>query len=67
MTGNLCKFKPKLLYWEIPLVHFGVNHALQTCAKIVQIHTVDTDVVVILASMFQDLTRHYPEAEIWCR
>ena len=42
-----------------------VLHALQQNMKIIEIRTVDTDVIVILAGVFNDLLVIQPLADIW--
>jgi len=42
-----------------------VLHALQQGLKTVQVRTVDTDVVVVLAGQFHDLLVIQPLADIW--
>ena len=42
-----------------------VLHALNKGYNQVSIHTVDTDVVVILMGLFPDLIAMYPSASIW--
>ena len=45
------------------MVH--VHHALEQGRNIIQIRTVDSDVVVILIGHFHELVTQYPEADIW--
>ena len=40
-------------------------HALEQGAKTIQVRSVDTDVVVILAGTFHDLIATHPLADIW--
>jgi len=42
-----------------------VVHALEQEAKTIQVHTVDTDIVVILAGTFYDLIVTQPLIDIW--
>ena len=42
-----------------------VNHAIMQGAKIIEIRTVDTDVIVILVGIFHELTLQYPSVDIW--
>ena len=42
-----------------------IVHALEQGAKTIQVRTVDTDVVVILAGTFHDLITTHPLADIW--
>jgi len=46
-------------------VSVHVVHALQQGLKTVQLRTVDTDVIVILAGQFHDLLAIQPLADIW--
>jgi hypothetical protein len=45
------------------LVH--LLHALEHGANIIQIRTVDSDVIVILIGQFHDLVVHYPLMKLW--
>ena len=40
-------------------------HALNTGSRVIQIQTVDTDVVVILLGMFNLVNQQHPDADIW--
>ena len=42
-----------------------VTHSLQNGAKVVQVRTVDTDVIVIMTGIFYKLSSLYPSADIW--
>ena len=42
-----------------------IVHALEQGAKTIQVRTIDTDVVVILAGTFHDLIATHPLADIW--
>ena len=48
-----------------PELWFINVHALEQGAKTIQVRTVDTDVVVILAGTFHDLIATHPLADIW--
>ena len=42
-----------------------IQHALEQGMKIIQVRTVDTDVVTILVGAYFNLVRTHPEVEIW--
>ena len=42
-----------------------VTHSLQNGAKVVQVCTVDTDVIVIITGIFYKLSSLHPSTDIW--